>query len=112
MCGADTFGNELYDKNHSSTHEKSGGLTESPAAVSEQQHGYNESWDLHHCRQEEIQVRIAMKVCGVQNESIVRHGDDHPKGKNSSCKSVAFTRLSILQLELFFPYYTLRVSRI
>lgn len=75
-----TFRNELYDENHSSTCKKSGRLTESPTAVSEQQRGYNKSWDLHHCRQEIIQVRVAMKVCGVQNESIVRHGDDHPKG--------------------------------
>ncbi len=60
-----TFRNELYDENHRSAHEKRGSLTESPTAVSEQQHGYNESWHLHHCRQEEIQVQVAMKVCGV-----------------------------------------------
>lgn len=84
-----TFGNELYDEDHRSTHKKSGRLTESPAAVSEQQHGDDESWDLHHRRQEIIQVRVSMKVCGVENESIVRHGDDHPEGENNTCKSVA-----------------------
>lgn len=82
-----TFGNELYDENHRSTHKKSGRLTESPAAVSEQQHGDDESWDLHHRWQEIIQVRVSMKVCGVQNESIVRHGDDHPEEEKNTCKS-------------------------
>lgn len=73
-----TYRNEMDAKDHNPSDEECRSLAKVSGAVLEWQQGNEISRDFRQRRQEAVQIRVAMQVWGVEEQSVVANGDDDP----------------------------------
>lgn len=73
-----TYWNEMNAKDHRPSDEECRSLANVSGAVLEGQQGNEISRDLCHRREEAVQIRVAVQVWGVENQSVVADDDDGP----------------------------------
>lgn len=65
-------------KDHHPSDEECRSLANVSGAMLEGQQGNKISRDFYHRREEAVQIRVAVQVWGVENQSVVADGDDSP----------------------------------
>lgn len=82
-------------KDHHPSDEECRSLANVSGAVLEGQQGNEISRDLYHRREEAVQIRVAVQVWGVENQSVVADGDDGPAHiQNNSLNTCVHTEAS------------------
>lgn len=73
-----TYGNEVHAQDHDAAHQQRRRLAQAAVAKVQQQQGDQVCRNLRHRWQEAVEVRVAVKVGRVEDQSVVADGDDEP----------------------------------